>query len=173
MFCLTVFINYPNAKQQVGIVRKAAPMAMFVAIIFLIAGGYSNVMSDTGMMDAMVGTLLSVVPSSLTRYLHVILGIIAMPLNFVLGADTFYFGLMPLAGNIAGSYGISMISFCVTLMIGKGLGMLCSPTTPNLYLLTDMCHVSTKEYFKFTFFRLWAFGLILLIIGFITGTAVL
>lgn len=173
IFCLTVFINYPNAKQQVGIVRRAAPMAMFVAIIFLIAGGYSNVMSDTGMMDAMVGMLLSVVPSSLTRYMHVILGIISMPLNFALGADTFYFGLMPLAGNISLTYGISMVSFCVTLMIGKGLGMLCSPTTPNLYLLTDMCHVSTKEYFKFTFFRLWAFGLVLLAVGFLLGAAVI
>lgn len=173
IFSFTVFVNYPSARQQVGVMRKAAPMAMFIAIIFMVAGGYAKVMSETGMMDAMVGTLLGLAPQSLTRYLHVILGFIAMPINFVLGPDTFYFGLTPLAGNIASSYGISLVAFCVTLMIGKGVGMLCSPTTPNLYLLTDMCHVSTTEYFKFTFFRLWGFSVILLIVGFILGAAVI
>ncbi len=173
IFSLSVFINYPNARQQVGIMRKAAPMAMFIAVIFMVAGGYAKVMSQTGMMDAMVGALLGLAPQSLTRYLHVVLGFFAMPLNFVLGPDTFYYGLTPLAGNIASSYGISLVSFCVTLMIGKGIGMLCSPTTPNLYLLTDMCHVSTTEYFKFTFFRLWCFSLFILIIGFILGAAVI
>ena len=172
IFSIAVFLNYPNARNQVGIMRKAAPMAMFVAVVFLLAGGYSKVMAQTNMMDAMVSTLLNLAPQSLTRYLHVILGFLAPMLNFVLGADTFYFGLVPLAGNIAASYGISLVSFCVTLMIGKGMSMLCSPTTPNLYLLTDMCHVSTKEYFKYTFFRLWAFAAVLLIIGFIIGAAV-
>lgn len=171
MFSLGVFVNFPNSKQQVGMVRKSAPMAMFVAVIFLIAGGYSNVMSETGMMDAMVGAMLGIAPDFMMRFLHDVIGIVSVPLNFFLGADTFYFGLVPLAGNIATSFGVPVIGYCITVMIGKGIGMLCSPTTPNLYLLTDMCHVSTKSYFKFTFLKLWLFSIVILILSWIIGVA--
>ena len=171
MFALCVFVNYPNSKEQVGMIRKSAPMAMFVAVIFLIAGGYSNVMQETGMMDAMVGALLGIAPEFMMRFLHDLIGVVSVPLNFFLGADTFYFGLVPLAGNIATSFGVPVIGYCITVMIGKGIGMLCSPTTPNLYLLTDMCHVSTKSYFKFTFLKLWAFSVVILVLSWIFGIA--
>lgn len=171
MFSLGVFVNFPNSKQQVDMVRKSAPMAMFVAVIFLIAGGYSNVMSETGMMDAMVGAMLGIAPDFMMRFLHDVIGVVSVPLNFFLGADTFYFGLVPLAGNIATSFGVPVIGYCITVMIGKGIGMLCSPTTPNLYLLTDMCHVSTKSYFKFTFLKLWLFSIVILILSWIIGVA--
>ena len=170
-FAVALFINYPTSRGQAGVIKKHANMAMFVAVTFLMSGVYSQIMSGTGMMDGMVQFLIHLLPQSLGSHIGIIFGILALPLGFVLGPDAFYFGIMPAVGGVAVSYGISVESFCATVLIGKGIGMLFSPTTPNLYLLTDMCKADVKEYFKFTAIPLFLFSLAVLAAACILGVA--
>ncbi len=168
-FCLAVVVNFPNVKQQSGVFRKYAPMCMFVVITYLTAGAYGTIMSSSGMMNAMVEALLSIFPESIGAHVPFIMGVFGVPLGFFLGGAAYYNGLMPVLGGMAAGYGISNLSYCGTMMVGKGIGMLCSPTTPNLYLMTDMCKVSAKEYFKQAFIPLWLISIVVLIFGCITG----
>lgn len=171
-FSIAVVVNYPKVKEQSGVFRKYAPMAMFVVVTFLTAGAYSTIMSNSGMMTAMVEAILKLFPASVGAHIPFILGVFALPLGFVLGPAAYYNGLMPIIGGMAAGYGISTPQFCATMLVGKGIGMLCSPTTPNLYLMTDMCKVSAKEYFKSAFLPLWGISIIVLLFACVTGVAV-
>lgn len=168
---IALVVNFPNVRGQIGVIRKYAPMSMFVVLTFLTAGAYGTIMGKSGMMTAMVKCIISIFPASIGAHVPFILGVFGVPLGFVLGGAAYYNGLMPVLGGMASSYGISTTSYCATMMLGKGIGMLCSPTTPNLYLLTDMCKVSPKEYFKYAFLPLWLISIIVLIFGCIVGVA--
>lgn len=168
---IALILNYTSSRGQAGVIKKHAHVAMFVAVTFLMSGVYSQIMSGTGMMDSMVSALLNVLPESVGSHISIIFGALALPLGFVLGPDAFYFGVMPAVGGVAASYGISTAAFCATILIGKGIGMLFSPTTPNLYLMTDMCKVDVKEYFKFTAIPLFLFSLVVLLAACILGVA--
>ncbi len=171
MFPIALVLNYPNSKGQAGVIKKHAHMAMFVAVTFLMSGVYSKIMAGTGMMDGMVQFLINLLPESLGSHISIIFGILALPLGFVLGPDAFYFGIMPAVGGVAVKYGVSVEAFCATILIGKGIGMLFSPTTPNLYLLTDMTKTDVKDYFKFTAVPLFVLSLVVLAIACVLGVA--
>ncbi len=171
MFPIALVLNYPNSKGQAGVIKKHANMAMFVAVTFLMSGVYAQIMSGTGMMDGMVQFLINLLPESLGSHISIIFGILALPLGFVLGPDAFYFGIMPAVGGVAVRYGVSVEAFCATILIGKGIGMLFSPTTPNLYLLTDMTKTDVKDYFKFTAVPLFVLSLVVLAIACVLGVA--
>lgn len=171
-FPIALVLNYPTSRAQAGVIKKHAHVAMFVAVTFLMSGVYSKIMAGTGMMDGMVQALLKITPDSVGAHIPLIFGIFALPLGFILGPDAFYFGIMPAVGGVAASYGISTAAFCATVLIGKGIGMLFSPTTPNLYLMMDMCKCDVKEYFKFTAIPLFLYSLVVLAAACILGVAV-
>lgn len=171
-FSIALVVNFPQVKGQNGVFRKYASMSMFVVITFLTAGAYGTIMSSSGMMTAMVEGLLKLFPASIGAHVPFILGLFALPLGFVLGPAAYYNGLMPVVGGMAAGYGISTAQYCGTMLIGKGIGMLCSPTTPNLYLMTDMCKISAKDFFQHSFLPLWGISIVVLIFGCLTGVAV-
>ena len=166
---ITLLVNYPTTRQQIDAIKKFAGMPLFLGMTFLCAGAYSSIMTESGMMDGMLNALLALFPESIAAHLHVVIGVLSMPLGFVLGPDAYYYGLTPVAGGVVQAYGVSAMSAGIAINMGKFVGMLCGPTTPNLYMLTDMCETTPREYFKAAFVILWIMTLIMLAFGLVAG----
>ena len=60
----------------------------------LAAAVFIGVMRSSGMLDAMVDVLLSVIPDAMGRYMNVIAGLISVPVGAVLGACLLYTSLL-------------------------------------------------------------------------------
>ncbi|SNT14370.1 hypothetical protein SAMN05446037_104427 [Anaerovirgula multivorans] len=124
-------------------------------------------LNNSGMLDEMALLLLGVIPSFLARYLHVLMGILALPIGLMLGTDSYFYGLLPLAIGVGSKYGIADINMALTMLIGKNVGILISPLVPATFLAVGLADVDLKDHIKFSFKWLWVISILMLIAGFI------
>ncbi len=165
MICcsLAFILNYPNAKEQQKAFRAAAPVALSTAAIFLTAGPYTQIMNKTGMMSGMVNAILSVLPTSWGGIMHIIIGYIAFPLSYIVGAQPFFYGVTPVVSGVAATAGgITALQAHSAFMAGVGPELLCCPTAPAMYLMLDMLDdMKLKDHTKYSFIWLWIIGIVM------------
>ena len=173
MICCSIafLLNYPNAAEQQKALRSFAPMALVVAGLFMGAGCYTQIMQGTGMMDAVVDTLLNLVPSCLADIMYLILSFISIPLAFFMGSEPVVYGIMPVVANIsASSGGITMLQAHAAYISAYSGEILCCATAPSMYLMLDMLGgIKLKDFGKFSLGWLWGIGCLMLIITLVTS----
>ena len=164
-----VTVNYRDIKLAHKVIQKNAGPALEFSATLLAAGIFVGVLNGTGMIDAMINVVMSVIPSSLGKYFNIIFAIIGFPIGIVIGADSFYYGVLPIVGSVAEGFGLTMRDVAIGFLIAKNLGMLLSPVLPATYLLCGMSGVEFKDHVKFNFKYLWGLTLIFVIIAIVTG----
>lgn len=87
---LTWLLNYRKMEDQQKIMRLHGANAVFVVSALYGAGVLMGVLTESGMAAAMANTLVSLIPGSLTRFVPILVGVLATPLSLVFDADTFY-----------------------------------------------------------------------------------
>jgi CitMHS family citrate-Mg2+:H+ or citrate-Ca2+:H+ symporter len=186
IFCLVVFIsipqyyvfafglvvalqvNFPNLKQQTKLLKKYASSLFPVAPAVLLSGVVVGVMQESGMLDAMVQALMAIVPSALGPYLYIIIALFSTPLMLLFTNDTWFYALMPLVAAFSAQYGVPTITVVVTLFMNFG-SMISVIAQPQLYIATDLSGITLDEHIKFSFLKLWAINVIVVIFGVLTG----
>lgn len=158
---LALIINYPDAKLQRARFRAHAGNALDTAATLLAAAIFIGIMQNSGMLDAMVDVLLSIIPDSIGNFMNLIAGVIAVPVGSCLGADTFYYGLFPLIGEAAESFGVPSLDVGIAMLIGKNVAMLCSPLQPTTYLAIGLAGIELKEQLRANFGRTWLLSIIM------------
>ena len=93
---LALFVNYPGAKQQKKIINSHAAPALMMASTILAAGVFLGVLEESGIMDQMATVLASFIPTSMGRFLPLIIGVLSAPLGLVFCTDSFFYGLLPI-----------------------------------------------------------------------------
>lgn len=159
---LALVVNYPSMKQQDARIKAHAGGALIVAGTMLAAGAFVGVLGESGMLDAMTNVLLSLVPGFLGKYVHIIFGVLGLPLGMVTGTDAYFYGIMPLVIGVGESYGIAGINTAMAMLLGKNVSLLISPMVPATYLAIGFTDVSLKEHIKFSF--PWLFGISVLMV---------
>ena len=154
-----MIVNYPDAKQQRARFKAHASDALDTSATLLAAAIFIGIMQNSGMLDAMVDTLLSVMPAAMGRYMNIIAGIISVPVGCCLGADTFYYGLFPLLGEAAAAYGVPQLDVGIAMLVGKNVAMICSPLQPTTFLALGLAGVELKDHLKANFPRTWALSI--------------
>lgn len=167
--CVALLINYPDMKQQKARMMAHAPAAIDVSSVMLAAGIMVGVLSKSGMLEAMAVPLLHVIPASIAQYLHIIMGILAFPLGTMLGTDSYFYGLLPLAIEVGKNYGISGLTMAIAMLVGKNLALLISPLVPATFLGIGLANVELKEHIRYSFLGLWIVGLVMLVFAFLIG----
>lgn len=89
-------VNYPDLKLQDKLIKKHAPAALIISATLFSAGAMVGVFDGTGMLTEMANVIISFVPSFMGQYLHIIFGILALPLGLCIGTDAYFYGIMPL-----------------------------------------------------------------------------
>lgn len=166
---LVLVVNY-KTEDQSALIKKHAANALSMAAILLASGVFLGVISGTGMLPAMAQSLIAVIPDAMGRYLHIIMGVTAVPVGMMLGTDSYFFGLTPLAVDVGAKFGISAQNMTNAMLIGKNYGVLVTPHAATTFLAVGLAGVSLKELFTFCAVRLWILSLLSLTAGILIGT---
>ncbi len=166
---IALMVNYPNMKEQRTRFKAHAGEALDMSATLLAAGVFIGVMNNTGMLDAMVQFLLGFVPDAMGRYMNLFAGFFALPVGAVLGADTFYYGLFPILGEVAKNFGVPALDVGVAMLIGKNVGMIVSPLQPTTFLACGLAGLELKDHIKFSFKWCWGISIVMVIIAILMG----
>lgn len=167
---LALIINYPSLKGQNEKIKEHAASALIISMTIMSAGIMVGIMDGTGMISAMADTLTGIIPEALGKFIHVIFGILALPLGMFIGTDAYFFGLMPPILEVGEVFGVAAANTAKTMLIGKNVALMISPLVPATWLSLGLVDdVQIGEHIKFSLPWLYAISIIMLIVGFITG----
>ena len=166
---LALAVNYPNLKTQDKLVKKHAPAALIISATLFSAGAMVGIFDSTGMLTEMANAIMSIIPGFLGQFIHIIFGILALPLGLCIGTDAYFYGIMPLVMQVGETYGVASLSTALTMVIGKNLALMVSPLVPATYLAIGLTDVELKDHMKFSIPIYWGISIVMLVIGVIFG----
>ena len=166
---LALAVNYPNLKTQDKLVKKHAPAALIISATLFSAGAIVGIFDGTGMLTEMANAIMSIIPGFLGQFIHIIFGILALPLGLCIGTDAYFYGIMPLVMQVGETYGVASLSTALTMVIGKNLALMVSPLVPATYLAIGLTDVELKDHMKFSIPIYWGISIVMLVIGVILG----
>ena len=166
---LALAVNYPNLKTQDKLVKKHAPAALIISATLFSAGAMVGIFDGTGMLTEMANAIMSIIPGFLGQFIHIIFGILALPLGLCIGTDAYFYGIMPLVMQVGETYGVASLSTALTMVIGKSLALMVSPLVPATYLAIGLTDVELKDHMKFSIPIYWGISIVMLVIGVILG----
>lgn len=167
--CIALAINYPDLKLQDKLVKKHAPSALIISATLFSAGAMVGIFDGTGMLTEMANTIIAIVPGFMGGFLHIIFGILALPLGLCIGTDAYFYGIMPLVIEVGSTYGIPAMATASAMIIGKNLALLVSPLTPATYLAIGLTNTELKDHMKYSIPWYWIVSIVMLIFAVIMG----
>lgn len=166
---IALAVNYPDPQLQQKRIQAHAPSSIMLTVTLLAAGIFLGVMTQSGMVLEMSKVLIGILPVGLQRYLHYIVGALGAPLGMVLGPDPYYYGIMPIVGQIVQPFGVSMDTVGRAMLIGENVGLSVSPVVPPTFLAIGLAGVDLKEHIKFSFLPLWALSVVMMLFAILIG----
>jgi CitMHS family citrate-Mg2+:H+ or citrate-Ca2+:H+ symporter len=163
---LALSINYPRLSQQKDRIEAHSRAALTMAAILLAAGAFTGVMKESGMLSAMAGAALHIVPPRFAPHLPFALGLLSMPLSLFFDPDSFYFGVLPVLAEMAGKFGVPRLQIAQAALLGQmTTGFPVSPLTPATFLIVGLSGLELREHQKFTAPFLFAASLLMTVVS--------
>src|SRR5688572_16344597 len=169
-FAIALLVNYPSQTEQRRRMADHAGNVFFVSIMIFGAGVFSGILTGTKMIDAMAGSLVSLIPEQQAGLLPTLVGVTGMPLSLAFTPDAYYFGVLPVLKNTMTHFGKDAIEVGRAAVLGQmTVGFPLSPLTASTFVLTGLSEVELSDHQKFTF--KWAFGttIVMTIVALLTG----
>lgn len=158
---IAILVNFPDhLDQSERIKAHGASIVSVVAMVFA-AAVLVGVLEGTGMVSAMARAIVDVVPPGMGPWFAVITGLLSMPLTFFMSNDAFYFGVLPILSEAAGSYGITPVQMARAAIVGQPVH-LTSPLVPAMLLLISLARVDLADFHKKTIWRAVVCALVML-----------
>ena len=167
--CLLLAVNYPDQKLQDKLIKKHAPAALIISATLFAAGAMVGVFDGTGMLTEMANAIMGIIPAALGKFIHVIFGILALPLGLCVGTDAYFYGIMPLVMQVGETYGVASLSTAVAMIIGKNLALMVSPLVPATFLAIGLTGTELKDHMKFSIPPYFLISVITVILCVIVG----
>lgn len=166
---IALLINFPKAQDQMARIKAHAPSALLMAAIILAAGSFLGIMSGTSMLTAIATDAVRIMPAFLSSRLHVLVGLLGIPLELVLNTDAFFFALMPVVLKIVTGLGVDPVAASYPMIIGKITGTFVCPLAPALWLALGIANLEMGKFLRYSFLWVWGFSLILLLVAVLMG----
>ena len=135
--CILLAVNYPDRKAagQADQETRSGSADHFRNPASAAAGAMVGVFDGTGMLEAMASAIMAIHPGQpLGKYIHIIFGILALPLGLCVGTDAYFYGVVPLVMQVGETYGVASLNTALTMLIGKNLALMVSPLVPATWL---------------------------------------
>ncbi|MFT0212534.1 SLC13 family permease [Pseudomonas sp. F1_0610] len=166
---LALLFNYSTPKEQMQIVSKHAPQAISMVAIILAAGIFLGVLDRSGMLKATALNLTYILPDFLVSKLHVVVGILGVPLDLFTSTDAYYYGLLPIVQNVTVTAGVNSASVVHAMAIGNNAGTFVSPFSPAAWLAMGLAGTDMGKHLRYSFGWIWLFSFFTLGIGAVMG----
>lgn len=169
-FALALLINFPKVDEQKKRIDAHAKEAMLMASILFAAGCFTGILKGSGMMEAMAGTVQTILPKELGRQLPLLTGLVAMPASMLFDPDSFYFGILPLLSSTATNFGASALEVGQAAILGQmTTGFPVSPLTGSTFLLVGLAGVELGDHQKKTIPLAFLVTLVMLLVSVLLG----
>lgn len=156
-------VNYPGLKEQTARIDAHARGAILMASTLLAAGVFLGIMEESGMIEAMAGSMTGAMPSFLGPGLPLIIGVLAVPMSLLFGPDAYYFAVMPVLTAVGESFGVAPVEVAQASITGQEtVGFPVSPMTGAFYLLVGLSGVSIGSHIRFLLPWAWLVSLVVL-----------
>lgn len=161
---IALVINFPRVNEQSAQIKAHASSVISVVGMVFAASVLTGVMNGTGMVEAMAGWLVQIIPDAMGPFMAVIAGILSIPLTFIMTNDAFYFGVLPILSETAGHFGIEPVQMARASLVGQALHQ-SSPLVASFLLLIGLANVSLGDHFKKVIWRGLIVALVMLLVG--------
>lgn len=162
-------LNFRDVDEQMERIRAHAPNALMMAAVILAAGVFLGILNETGMLESIALSLIAVLPTVVGPYLHIIIGVLGVPLDLLTSTDAYYFAILPIVESTASQFGVPSQSTAFSLMIGNVIGTFVSPFAPAVWLAVGLAEINMGRYIKYAFFWVWGFSILMLFIAILMG----
>jgi CitMHS family citrate-Mg2+:H+ or citrate-Ca2+:H+ symporter len=166
---IALTVNFPNVKSQFERIKAHSPSALLMASIILAAGVFLGILTGTKMLDALAVSLTTLLPTVIIPYLHIIIGFFGVPFELILNTDAYYFALLPVVEQVVHVHGVSAQSTAYAMLIGNIVGTFISPFSPALWLALGLAGLEMGKHIMYSFFWLWGFSIVILILAMLMG----
>lgn len=144
---LTTMINYPNPKDYQPIWKKSSTPFYNTLLMFIGISVFVGIFKETGMLEGLSNTIVSIFPEFLTRYMHIILlAICVLVLRFV--PYQIYNSLYPVLIGIGATFGIEGIMIVAPFVCNLALATGSSPMNPTTHVGASILDIDIEEYAK-------------------------
>lgn len=166
---IALVVNFPLSGEQAETLKRHAPNALSMAGVILAAAMFLGVLNESGMLEEIALSLLHILPDSVGAQLHVIVGLLGVPLDLLTSTDAYYFSVLPVVQETVASFGVSGSGAAAALIIGNTIGTFVSPFSPALWLAIGLSGGTIGKHIKLTFPIAWGFGIIMVLIALALG----
>jgi len=167
---IALLVNYPQSDPQRERLTAHGSAAMMMVTTVFAAGVFTGILTKSGMLDAISGDLVRILPDAALRHLPALMGVASMPLSLAFDPDSFYFGLLPILANASQAAGGSAIEVGRAAVLGQmTTGFPVSPLTPATFLLVGLAGVDLGDHQRRTIPYAFAVTLVMTIAALATG----
>lgn len=168
---LVMLLNYPKISDQNALFRRHGNNIFFVSSMIFAAGIFSGILTGSGMIEAMAGQLIDLIPSGQGKYIPLLTAVTSFPASLLFTPDAYYFGLVPILSQTATSLGIDPLEIGRAGLLGQmTVGFPISPLTASTFLLISLTDVELGEHQKNVFFWAWGTSLVMTIVAILVGS---
>ena len=166
---LGILVNYRGKKLQNSIIKSHASAGLSMASTILCAGVFLGVLSKSGIMEKMAIMMASVIPTSMGKFLPVIIGILSVPLALLFDTDSYFYGLLPVLISVGNQFGVNPAHIAIAMVVCRNCATFISPVAPATYLGIGLAGVEIKDHIKYCFGWQWGVSIVCLVAGLILG----
>ncbi len=165
---IALAINFPHIKQQQEAITRHSSSIVSVVAMVLAAAVLTGVFNGTGMVDAIAHWLADGIPDWMGPHMAIVIGVLSIPLTFLMSNDAFYYGVLPVLSETATRYGIDPTEMARASITGQTVHMQ-SPLVPAILLLVALAGVSLADHHKKVLWRATVVSLVMLAVGVLVG----
>lgn len=161
---LLLVINFAKLEDQSDVLRRHAPTALSMAGVILAAAMFLGILDGTGMLEQIALSLIAILPEAVGPYIHIIVGLLGVPLDLATSTDAYYFSVLPIVQQTAEAFGVSGMGAASAMIVGNVIGTFVSPFSPALWLALGLARGEMGKYIRLAFPVCWVFS-VLLVLG--------
>lgn len=167
-FAIAITVNFPNVREQQERLKPHAPTVVLLATLIIAAGAFTGVLNESGMVEAMAGAVISIVPQSWGPAFAFVTAILSMPLLIILSNDSFFLGVLPVLAQTGAAYGVPPEVIARASLIGMPTHSL-SPLIAPIYFVATLLRTDIGSLQRFCWAWLLGLGFIAMFAAAITG----
>ena len=168
-FAIGLIVNFPNAKQQNKKIKEYGTNAMVMTMTLFSVGIFMGVIKDSGMVEAMANAFVGVLPAAIAPHMHWFMCLFSVPLLMILGADAFYYALLPIIIGVVEPFGVAPETVAAAFLLTATLGTPVSPSVAATYVGLGLADVSIGEHIKYSLRLVWPASIAVLIMATVIG----
>lgn len=162
-------LNFKGSNLQMERIRAHAPNALMMGAVILGASVFLGVLNESEMLESVALSTLAVIPEGAGANLHIIMGVLGVPMDLLTSTDAYYFSVLPLVDATSAQFGIGSMEVAHAMMAGNVIGTFVSPFSPALWLALGLSGANLGQHLRYSFFIIWGFSILVMIAALALG----